>query len=235
MGAERDAIKDHPHSSHWGAFRASWRDDALVVTPHPNDPDPNGLIQNLPTALRHRARIARPMVRRGWLEGGPGPTSRRGRDSFVAMEWDEVLDLARRANSAGCATRMAPGAIFGGSYGWSSAGRFHHAQSQVHRFLNTALGGYVRSVNSYSAGRVGGDPAPCPRPATTPSPRTASPGTRSSSTPSSCVAFGGMALKNSMVGERRRQPAIRARRDARGACARLRVPTGQPAARRPAR
>ena len=33
----------------------------------------------------------------------------------------------------------------------SSAGRFHHAQGQVHRFLNS-LGGYTRSVNSYSAG-----------------------------------------------------------------------------------
>ena len=45
-------------------------------------------------------------------------------------------------------------AIFGGSYGsygWSSAGRFHHAQSQVHRFLN-AIGGYVRSTDSYSLG-----------------------------------------------------------------------------------
>src|SRR5690606_29042273 len=36
--------------------------------------------------------------------------------------------------------------------GWASAGRFHHAQSQIHRFLNKVLGGYVRSVNSYSAG-----------------------------------------------------------------------------------
>ena len=42
--------------------------------------------------------------------------------------------------------------MFGGSYGWSSAGRFHHAQSQVHRFLNIAMGGYVRSVNTYSSG-----------------------------------------------------------------------------------
>jgi hypothetical protein len=24
---------------------------------------------------------------------------------------------------------------YGGSYGWASAGRFHHAQSQLHRFL----------------------------------------------------------------------------------------------------
>lgn len=31
-------------------------------------------------------------------------------------------------------------------------GRFHHAQSQLHRFLNVALGGYVRSVHSYSSG-----------------------------------------------------------------------------------
>ena len=42
-------------------------------------------------------------------------------------------------------------AIYGGSYGWASAGRFHHAQSQLHRFLN-CLGGYIRSVNSYSLG-----------------------------------------------------------------------------------
>jgi biotin/methionine sulfoxide reductase len=41
--------------------------------------------------------------------------------------------------------------VYGGSYGWASAGRFHHAQSQVHRFLN-CLGGYVRHVNSYSLG-----------------------------------------------------------------------------------
>lgn len=140
-----------PHSAHWGVFRASWRDGELVVQPHPGDPDPNPLIENFPAALRHRARVTRPMVRRGWLERGPGPDARRGRDEFVPMAWDEVLDrlaaeLRRVKDTHGA------GAIFGGSYGWSSAGRFHHAQSQVHRFLNTALGGYVRSVNSYSAG-----------------------------------------------------------------------------------
>ncbi|MGH7263777.1 MAG: molybdopterin-dependent oxidoreductase, partial [Candidatus Rokuibacteriota bacterium] len=44
-------------------------------------------------------------------------------------------------------------AVYGGSYGWSSAGRFHHAQSQLHRFLN-CLGGFVRSVGSYSTGAL---------------------------------------------------------------------------------
>src|SRR5262249_61630247 len=33
----------------------------------------------------------------------------------------------------------------------ASLGRFHDAQSQIHRFLNLA-GGYVRSVGSYSSG-----------------------------------------------------------------------------------
>ena len=45
-------------------------------------------------------------------------------------------------------------AIYGGSYGWASAGRFHHAQSQVHRFLKL-LGGYTFSRHSYSLGATG--------------------------------------------------------------------------------
>jgi len=143
-----------PHSAHWGVFQARLDRSGLIVQPHPDDPDPNPIIENFPGALDHPARVTQPMVRRGWLENGPGPDARRGRDEFVAMSWDDVLDrlaaeLSRVKQSHG------PEAIFGGSYGWSSAGRFHHAQSQVHRFLNTSLGGYVRSVNSYSAGASG--------------------------------------------------------------------------------
>jgi biotin/methionine sulfoxide reductase len=126
-------------------------DGRLEVRPYVGDPDPNHLIENFPDALRHHARVAQPMVRRGWLERGPGPDDRRGRDEFVELPWNEALDLlggelARLRDSFG------PRSIFGGSYGWSSAGRFHHAQSQIHRFLNTVMGGYVRSVNTYSEG-----------------------------------------------------------------------------------
>ncbi|WFC65568.1 Asp-tRNA(Asn)/Glu-tRNA(Gln) amidotransferase GatCAB subunit C [Achromobacter denitrificans] len=140
-----------PHSAHWGVFSAAWKDGVLDVRPHPGDPDPNPLIDNFTNALDHPVRVTAPMVRRGWLERGPGPDASRGRDGYVRMEWDEVLDLLAR-ELARVRDRHGPEAVFGGSYGWSSAGRFHHAQSQVHRFLNTALGGYVRSVNSYSAG-----------------------------------------------------------------------------------
>jgi biotin/methionine sulfoxide reductase len=139
-----------PHSSHWGAFSARSDGEKLVLVPHPNDPAPSPLLQNIPSALRHPARIARPMVRRGWLERGPGASRRRGRDEFVPMDWPEVIALLAEELRRVYA-KYGAGAVFGGSYGWASAGRFHHAQSQVHRFLNT-LGGYVRSVNTYSAG-----------------------------------------------------------------------------------
>jgi biotin/methionine sulfoxide reductase len=139
-----------PHSTHWGAFSAYQRAGRMVVTPHPDDPDPSPLLENIPSGLRHPARVAQPMVRRGWLEQGPGPSRGRGREDFVPMDWPHVAELLARELRR-VYTTYGAGAVFGGSYGWSSAGRFHHAQSQVHRFLNT-LGGYVRSVNSYSAG-----------------------------------------------------------------------------------
>ena len=138
-----------PHSSHWGAFSVRQLPDGIEITPHPRDPDPASLLGNIPASLTHRARIATPMVRKGWLERGPGPDRQRGRDTFVALSWPKALDLAA-TELLRIYTRHGGSAVFGGSYGWSSAGRFHHAQSQVHRFLNV-LGGYVKSVNTYSS------------------------------------------------------------------------------------
>ncbi len=80
----------------------------------------------------------------------PDPTERRGCDEFVPVAWDEALDRLA-AELRRVYAEHGPRAIFAGSYGWASAGRFHDAQHQLHRFLNLA-GGYVRSVNSYSSG-----------------------------------------------------------------------------------
>ncbi|MGA8552520.1 MAG: molybdopterin-dependent oxidoreductase, partial [Stellaceae bacterium] len=124
-----------PHSSHWGAFSVLSREPGIEIVPHPRDRDPSALLGNIPAAVSHRARIARPMVRRGWLERGPGADARRGRDELVPVSWPEALDLVvaelRRVYAA-----HGPRAVFGGSYGWASAGRFHDAQHQLHRFLN---------------------------------------------------------------------------------------------------
>jgi biotin/methionine sulfoxide reductase len=138
------------HLTHWGAFEAVSDGERLTeVRPWRGDPEPMPLIGNVASAQHHPARIAVPHVRKGWLDHGPG-ASGRGSDPFVPVTWDMALNLL-----AGELRRVyrdhGAEAVYGGSYGWASAGRFHHAQSQVHRFLN-CLGGYVRHVNSYSLG-----------------------------------------------------------------------------------
>ncbi|MCW1384082.1 molybdopterin-dependent oxidoreductase [Novosphingobium sp. KCTC 2891] len=144
----------HTYSAaHWGIYEVDPQPEgAPVLRPLSADPDPTriGLDQLSPEV--RRLRIARPAVRKGWLEGRS--RDGRGGEPFVEIDWDEALDLV-----AGEITRVRTDwgnrAIFAGSYGWASAGRFHHAQSQLHRFYN-CLGGYARSVDSYSlgAGRV---------------------------------------------------------------------------------
>jgi biotin/methionine sulfoxide reductase len=140
--------------THWGGFTAGVEaGDIATVTPLDGDTDPSPLLGNLPGSIRHTSRIATPAIRRGWLRDGPGPSSMRGGDEFVAVSWDELTELL-----AGELRRVVDThgneAIYGGSYGWSSAGRFHHAQSQVHRFLKL-LGGYTFSRHSYSLGATG--------------------------------------------------------------------------------
>ena len=132
-------------ASHWGTGIAETKDGRIVaVHPHPDDPNPSAINGNIASSLNGRARVLRPAVRRGWLEGG----GVRGRDSYVEVDWDTALDLIA-SELTRVRKRHGNRAIFGGSYGWSSAGRFHHAQSQLKRFLN-GQGGFVRSEGNYS-------------------------------------------------------------------------------------
>ena len=129
-----------PSTSHWGAFAVDVDGDDIEIVPHPADPSPSPLLGNIADSVRHRTRVARPAIRRGWLTDGPGPSGRRGRDDFVEVGWDEALDLLA-AELARVRDQHGNEAIFAGSYGWASAGRFHQAQTQLHRFLNQ-LGGF---------------------------------------------------------------------------------------------
>lgn len=137
--------------THWGAYSATVVDGRITqVRGHRDDPDPSPLLDNIPSSTHHESRVRKPAVRRGWLENGPGPAARSGSEEFVEIEWDEAYALI-----AGEIDRVRTDhgnrSIYGGSYGWASAGRFHHAQSQLHRFLNLA-GGYTSSHNTYSTG-----------------------------------------------------------------------------------
>lgn len=142
-------------STHWGTYEVETRDDAVVALhPFSQDPDPSHIGPGIVDVQTGPTRIDRPMVRKGWLENGPGPSDQRGKEPFVALPWDQAERLVA-AELDRVRTQHGNQAIFAGSYGWASAGRFNHAQSQIHRFLN-CIGGYTSSKNTYSfaAGEV---------------------------------------------------------------------------------
>src|SRR5207244_5504647 len=77
----------------------------------------------------------------------------RGDEALREVRLYDALDRVSAALHRVYTTRGSAG-IYGDSYGWSSAGRFHHGQSQLHRFLN-CLGGYVAAFGDYSYGTSG--------------------------------------------------------------------------------
>ena len=130
-------------SSHWGTYRLH----GGILEPVPDDPLPSRIGRGWVSASRDpESRIQAPAVRKGWLEadGGAG----RGCDSYLEYDWDDATDLVA-SEIRRVASEFGNGSIFAGSYGWASAGRFHHAQSQLKRFLNL-VGGFVSSRETYS-------------------------------------------------------------------------------------
>ncbi|MFE6489173.1 molybdopterin-dependent oxidoreductase, partial [Streptomyces sp. NPDC057757] len=188
-----------PMATHWGSFVAVVDSGQLVrIEPRGDDPAPSPIGPGMVTAAEDSARVLRPAVRKGWLNGLPrADETARGADAFVEVSWDDALTLVseelRRVRA-----QYGDSAVFGGSYGWASAGGFHNAQGQLQRFLALG-GGYTDSRNTYSTAAlevilphvIGG-----------------APWSYQSRMPmwdeiaESCelvVAFGGLALKNSQI------------------------------------
>jgi biotin/methionine sulfoxide reductase len=186
-------------ATHWGNYIALSVDGRVVgLEPAPEDTNPSPIGDGIVGTLMDGTRIRRPAVRRGWLEFGPRKNAnRRGSEDFVEVSWDDAAKLVA-AELLRVKHDHGSGAIFGGSYGWGSAGRFHHPQSQIHRFLSLA-GGYTYSVNTYSTAAlevilphvIGGDSYSifqrCPT------------WTEIAEHSELVVAFGGLALKNTQV------------------------------------
>ncbi|MCC3721449.1 molybdopterin-dependent oxidoreductase [Rouxiella badensis] len=134
---------------HWGTYRVTTSEGTLTaIEPVEWDRNPSAIGQSLVDAVHGPSRIRRPAVRLGYLKQGRDSRHGRGKEPFVDVSWETALalvadELNRVKNTYG------NGAFYAGSYGWSSAGRFHHAQSQLHRFFNQ-LGGYTGSTNTYS-------------------------------------------------------------------------------------
>ncbi|MCZ6604806.1 MAG: molybdopterin-dependent oxidoreductase [Alphaproteobacteria bacterium] len=140
--------------THWGAYEIEIVGQKVAaVHPFAGDPEPSEIGQALADGPDAGCRVTQPMVRRGWLEAGPpkgtpSPNGGRGSEPFVPVDWPTAIGLV-----AGELDRIKEAhgsqAIFGGSYGWASAGVFHRAPSQLQRFLGLH-GGFTRSVNTYS-------------------------------------------------------------------------------------
>jgi biotin/methionine sulfoxide reductase len=146
----------HLFATHFGTYEVHRETGgAPRLRPFRLDPNPSEMGLGYLDLVDHPERTRAPMVRRSWLENGPlaGTGPQRGHDDFVEVDWDTVAGLIagelQRVRST-----YGNQAIFGGSYGWASAGRFHHAQSQLKRLLNLA-GGFTSSVNTYSYGAAG--------------------------------------------------------------------------------
>ncbi|MCB2039204.1 MAG: molybdopterin-dependent oxidoreductase, partial [Ottowia sp.] len=133
----------------WGSFEAAIENGRLDRTrPFRRDRNPSALTDVIPEAVYASSRVRAPAVREGWLEGRASSRRERGNERFVEVDWETALDLVS-SELARIRSDFGAEAIFGGSYGWSSAGRLHHARTLLHRMLH-AGGGCVGQVTNYS-------------------------------------------------------------------------------------
>ena len=143
------SIRRFQQLAHWGAYTAVVEDGRLIACESfARDLAPSPMLDAIAPMVYSPLRIQRPAVRKSWLLRRE--RSGRGSDSFVEVSWDQALTLVAEELARVRAER-GPQGIFGGSYGWSSAGRFHHARTQVRRFLFSG-GGCTDSVGNYSWG-----------------------------------------------------------------------------------
>ena len=136
-------------SSHWGTYNFSVdKNKKIQLDNWGLDSSPTEFGLGLADAAIDNLRITQPHVRKGWLNNIGKSDGKRGQDEFIPVSWDEAFELASKELLK---TKNVYGnsAIYAGSYGWASAGRFHHAKSQVNRFFNL-FGGFSSSFQSYS-------------------------------------------------------------------------------------
>ncbi len=138
--------------SHWGAFRATVEGGRwTAVKGWENDPHPSHQLEGVLDSVYSPTRIKYPMVRRAFLEKGPGAeVESRGSDDFVRVSWDEALDLVVKELKRVEET-YGPTGTYAGSYGWKSPGKLHNCQNLLRRMLNLK-GSFVNSAGDYSTG-----------------------------------------------------------------------------------
>jgi len=151
-GAAQAAVADGEMltGSHWGAFKATVEGGRwTAIAPWEKDPHPSIQLEGILDSVYSPTRIKYPMVRRAFLEKGPGAdVETRGQDDFVRVSWDEALDLVA-SELKRVEETYGPTGTYAGSYGWKSPGKLHNCQNLMRRMLNLK-GGFVNSSGDYS-------------------------------------------------------------------------------------
>jgi biotin/methionine sulfoxide reductase len=138
-------------ASHWGAYTVEVAGGRIVgVEPIKDDPHPSALIAGLVELVHSPLRVTCPHVRRGYLQRRKASRGARGTEPFVPVSWDVALRLVEEGLREAISLHGNE-SIYGGSYGWASAGRLHHAPSVLKRFLGL-IGGYVDKRGNHSFG-----------------------------------------------------------------------------------
>ncbi len=136
-------------STHWGTYETSKNNKQnLKLKKWSKDPNPSKFGYGLIDAATSDLRINQPFIRKQWLQDRNNNKKLRGLDEFVPVSWEKAIDLTA-SELRNIKKEFGNKAIYAGSYGWASAGRFHHAKSQLNRFFNL-FGGFSSSFQSYS-------------------------------------------------------------------------------------
>ena len=136
-------------STHWGTYEISnSNDNNIKLRKWSLDPQPSKFGFGFVEAATSDLRVSQPHVRKNWLEDRNNNKNLRGLDEFIPISWDEAIALTAE-ELTNIKKNFGNKSIFAGSYGWASAGRFHHAKSQINRFFNL-FGGCASSIQSYS-------------------------------------------------------------------------------------
>lgn len=152
MAADATPTKLKMSGSHWGVFRGQVQGGRLEkLIPWEKDPNPTVMLEGVLDSIYSPTRIKYPMVRRAWLEQGPGADPEgRGSGDFVRVSWEKAIELV--ANElVRVRTKYGQNSIFGGSYGWNSVGKLHNCRTLLRRMLKYN-GGFVRATGDYSTG-----------------------------------------------------------------------------------
>ena len=136
-------------STHWGTYETSKNNqNNIKINNWSKDPNPSDFGLGFLDAATSDLRINQPHIRKEWLKDRHNKKNLRGLDEFVPVSWEEAIDLTA-SELQNVKKEFGNSSIYAGSYGWASAGRFHHAKSQLNRFFNL-FGGFSSSFQSYS-------------------------------------------------------------------------------------